>query len=112
MYREVIEHPAFDEFWRAISTQEQLDKVRIPVFSVGGWYDNYVQSDLEAFAALRKQSGVNRILVGPWAHNMSIPFENVDFGTESTRARARASAGMVRPMADGQGSPLAFQNPR
>src|SRR5450759_5583875 len=80
MYREVMEHPAFDRFWRAISTKEQLDKVRVPVFSVGGWYDNFVQSDLEAFAALRRQSGVNRVLVGPWAHSMSAPFEHASFG--------------------------------
>jgi hypothetical protein len=84
MYREVMEHPAFDEFWRAISTREQLDKVRVPVFSVGGWYDNFVQSDLEAFAALRKRNGVNRVLVGPWAHNMSAPFENVSFGADAS----------------------------
>ena len=84
MYREVMEHPAFDEFWRAISTREQLDKVRVPVFSVGGWYDNFVQSDLEAFAALRKRSGVNRVLVGPWAHNMSAPFETANFGADAS----------------------------
>jgi putative CocE/NonD family hydrolase len=84
MYREVMEHPAFDEFWRAISTRAQLDKVRVPVFSVGGWYDNFVQSDLEAFAALRKRSSVNRVLVGPWAHNMSAPFEDVSFGADAT----------------------------
>ena len=83
MYREVMEHPAFDAFWRAISTKEQLAGVRVPVFSVGGWYDNYVQSDLEAFAASRRRSGVNRILVGPWAHNMSAPFENVGFGPDA-----------------------------
>jgi hypothetical protein len=84
MYREVMEHPAFDAFWRAISTKEQIEGVRVPVFSVGGWYDNYVQSDLEAFAASRKRSGVNRILVGPWAHNMSAPFENVGFGPDAS----------------------------
>ncbi len=84
MYREVIEHPAFDAFWRAISTKEQLDRVRVPVFSVGGWYDNFVQSDLEAFATLRKRNGVNRILVGPWAHNMSVPFADVSFGEDSS----------------------------
>jgi hypothetical protein len=84
MYREVMEHPAFDGFWRAISTKEQLDKVRVPVFAVGGWYDNFVQSDLEAFAALRKRSGVNRVLVGPWAHNMSLPFEDANFGADAS----------------------------
>ncbi|MEO8370422.1 MAG: CocE/NonD family hydrolase [Candidatus Solibacter sp.] len=84
MYREIIEHPAFDNFWRAISTREHLEKVRIPVFSVGGWYDNFVQSDLEAYAALSKRSGVNRVLVGPWPHNMSAVLEHGDFGSDST----------------------------
>jgi putative CocE/NonD family hydrolase len=84
MYREIIEHPAFDSFWRAISTREHLEKIRIPVFSVGGWYDNFVQSDLEAFAALRKRSSLNRVLVGPWPHNMSAVLEHADFGTDST----------------------------
>ncbi len=55
----------------------------VPVFSVGGWYDNFVESDLEAFSALRRNSGVHRIMIGPWPHNMSIKFDNADFGTES-----------------------------
>ena len=33
---------------RGISTREHLDRIKIPVFSVGGWYDNYVESDLAA----------------------------------------------------------------
>ena len=63
--------------------REQLGKIHIPVFAVGGWYDNYVQSDPEAFAALRKTTGLNRVVIGPWPHNMSIPFEGVDFGPNS-----------------------------
>jgi putative CocE/NonD family hydrolase len=84
IYQDIIEHPAFDAFWRAASTREHLDRIKVPVFSVGGWYDNFVQSDLEAYAARRKTSALSRILVGPWAHNMSVPFEGVDFGAEST----------------------------
>ena len=80
MYRQAMAHPAFDGFWRSISTREQIDKIRIPVFAVGGWYDNFVESDLAAFTALHKSSNQNRILVGPWPHNMSRPLEGVDFG--------------------------------
>lgn len=83
-YQEAMKHPAFDSFWQTISTREQMDRIRVPVFAVGGWYDNYVQSDLEAFAALRKTSGLNHILIGPWPHNMSYKFETVDFGPESS----------------------------
>jgi hypothetical protein len=83
-YQEAIQHPAYDSFWRAISTREHLAQIRIPVFAVGGWYDNYAQSDLDAFAALRKTSGLNHILIGPWPHNMSYKFDGVDFGPESS----------------------------
>ena len=83
MYRQAVAHPSFDGFWRSISTKEQIDKIRIPVFAVGGWYDNFVESDLAAFAALHKTSGLNRILVGPWPHNMSRTFPSVDFGPDA-----------------------------
>ncbi|MGA1996007.1 MAG: CocE/NonD family hydrolase, partial [Bryobacteraceae bacterium] len=61
MFQAAAAHPAFDSFWKSISVREQLAKVRVPVFSVGGWYDNFAESDLEAYAALRKTSGLNRI---------------------------------------------------
>ncbi len=83
MFQDALNHPAFDSFWRSISTREQIRKVRVPVFVVGGWYDNFVESDLEAYAALRKAGGVGRVLVGPWPHSMSYRFEGVDFGPDS-----------------------------
>jgi len=111
MYREVMEHPAFDGFWRAISTREQIDKVRVPVFAVGGWYDNFVQSDLEAFAALRPRSGVNRVLVGPWAHNMSAPFEHVAFGPDSIVPVRELQLEWFDQWLKGKESPLVSQPP-
>lgn len=83
-YQEAMKHPAYDSFWQAVSTREHLDRIRIPVFAVGGWYDNYAQSDLDAFATLSKTSGLNHILIGPWPHNMSNKFENADFGPGSS----------------------------
>jgi putative CocE/NonD family hydrolase len=69
--------------WRDVSTREHLNRIKVPVFTVGGWYDNYVQSDLEAFATLQQRSGLNRIVIGPWSHNMWTPFETVHFGAGS-----------------------------
>jgi uncharacterized protein len=83
MWHEVMEHPTFDAFWKALSVKEHLSKIHIPVFAVGGWYDNYVQSDLEAYAALHKTSSLNRVLIGPWPHNMSMLFDGVDYGRDS-----------------------------
>ncbi len=79
-YRQAMAHPTYDSFWRGISTKEHLDRIRVPVFAMGGWYDNYVESDLDAFTALHKSSGANRILIGPWPHNMSYQFRDANFG--------------------------------
>jgi putative CocE/NonD family hydrolase len=83
VYRDSIAHPTYDTFWSAISVREHIERVKIPVFAVGGWYDNYVESDLEAFAALARTSKVNRVLVGPWPHSMSYRFPEADFGPGS-----------------------------
>ena len=83
-YREAMDHPAYDEYWKAFSTREKLESIRVPVFLVGGWFDNYAQSDLEAYAALRKQGNVARVVVGPWPHDQSYKFHGVDFGPDSS----------------------------
>ena len=83
VWQEALNHPAYDEFWRARSTRQQIGKVHAPAFIVGGWYDNYAESDLDAFTLVSRNSAVNRIVIGPWPHNMTGPFESVDFGPES-----------------------------
>ncbi|HUA17625.1 MAG TPA: CocE/NonD family hydrolase [Bryobacteraceae bacterium] len=88
LYQTILDHPTYDAFWKALSVQERISQVHVPVFAVGGWYDNYVESDLEAFAALHKLAGRgdgrHRIMIGPWAHNMSTPFAGVGFGSDSS----------------------------
>jgi putative CocE/NonD family hydrolase len=83
-FQDALNHPSYDGYWKAMSTREHIDNVHVPVFSVGGWYDNYVQSDLEAFTLLSARSAAPRIIVGPWQHNMSIKFPDVSFGEDSS----------------------------
>ena len=83
MYQKALDHPAYDSFWKAISVRGHLEKIRVPVFAAGGWYDNFVQSDLDAFAGLRRLGRASRLIVGPWPHNMSMRLEGADFGLES-----------------------------
>jgi putative CocE/NonD family hydrolase len=88
LYQTILNHPAYDAFWKQQSIQARIDRVHVPVFEVGGWYDNFVESDLEAFSELRKLNGASdqkhRIMIGPWAHNMSIPFAGINFGDDSS----------------------------
>jgi putative CocE/NonD family hydrolase len=87
-YQTILNHPSYDSFWRHLSVLENIAQVRVPVFSVGGWYDNFAESDLNAFAALHKLDGPSdsrhRIMIGPWAHNMSTLFPGVNYGDDSS----------------------------
>ena len=80
LFQNALRHPNYDSYWKRTSTCQALDGVRVPAFIVGGWYDNYVQSDLDAYQALRRQGVPARILIGPWPHNMAQRFPQVDYG--------------------------------
>ena len=86
MWRDAVAHPSYDSYWRSLSVKEQIAKIAVPVLSFGGWYDNFVESDLEAYQALRKSTGLSRILIGPWPHSMSYQFKDADFGPEAQPA--------------------------
>ena len=78
-----IDHPTYDQFWKDGSVREHLKDIHVPVYSVGGWYDNYVESDLDAFSILSKHNHSDRIMIGPWAHVFSATFPGVSFGKDS-----------------------------
>ncbi len=82
-YQQALDHPAYDSFWKNLSTREKIERVHVPVFSVGGWYDNFVESDLEAFRLMRKNGRIHRLLIGPWPHNMSYDFPGANFGADA-----------------------------
>ena len=76
-------HPSYDKFWKDVSVRERLKDIHVPVYSVGGWYDNYVESDLDAFTTLSKTNPEDRIMIGPWPHTFTTPFPKVSFGKDA-----------------------------
>lgn len=83
IWQHSLDHPTYDSFWQSISTRRQLEKMRVPVLSFGGWYDNFAQSDLEAYSSLGGAANSRRVVIGPWPHNMSLRFADADFGPQS-----------------------------
>src|SRR5581483_6893183 len=83
MYQKALDHPDYDGYWKNLSVREKIERVQAAVFSVAGWYDNYVESDLDALSALREKGTPAHILVGPWTHNMAARFRDGSFGAQA-----------------------------
>ena len=60
---------AYDgSFYRARSPIEVVDRVRVPTFVVGGWFDLFQRGEPLLYQALRANGVPARLLVGPWYH--------------------------------------------
>jgi uncharacterized protein len=89
-YREWLDHPAYDDFWRAISTREHFATVDVPALNVCGWYDAYAGAALEHFAGVRANGAspatraAQRLIMGPWHHLIGERVVGqVDFGPDA-----------------------------
>ncbi|MDQ2711416.1 MAG: CocE/NonD family hydrolase [Acidobacteriota bacterium] len=83
LWREALDHPSYDAYWKERSIREQVRRISVPVLSMGGWFDNYVESDLNMFAQLSASHKEVETWIGPWGHNPGLRFPTRDFGREA-----------------------------
>ena len=90
-WREWLEHPTYDDYWKRCNTMGQHQKMNAPAFQQCGWFDPYTGAGFRNFNAMTEQTGANagssqqRILVGPWSHEIpdSTRMGDLDFGEDS-----------------------------
>ncbi len=82
-WRTALSHPSYDQFWKTLSIREKLSRVKIPVLSLGGWFDEYAESDLDAFSRLAKRAQPVETWIGPWSHDPGHRFNTRDFGPQA-----------------------------
>lgn len=73
------------EYWKHGSVCEDYSTIKIPVYAIGGWADNYRNT---VFSLLSNLSGPKKGLIGPWAHkypNIAYPEPRIDYVKESVR---------------------------
>jgi hypothetical protein len=78
-----LNHPSYDAFWKAQSIRTQIKQVHAAVMSLGGWFDNYAESDLDAFTRLALQHKPVETWIGPWGHNPGLKFSTRNFGRDA-----------------------------
>ncbi len=75
-----------DPGWDYLKIDDKYDRVDVPTFHIGGWYDCFIGETLRQYEAMKQRSteaGLRppRLLVGPWTHaDFGSTFGDLDFG--------------------------------
>lgn len=92
-YRDWVAHPDYDAYWKAISDEEQFNKIKVPVHTSGGWFDIFLQGTINGFTGVRRH-GANektrresRMIIGAWGHGPTQKYGDVDFGPANNRVQ-------------------------
>lgn len=68
-----MQHPAGDDHWDWREIPDFHDRIKIPVYNVGGWFDIFSQGTLDNFMGLQRRgaglaAGNQKLVMGPYAH--------------------------------------------
>ena len=87
LYNDYIIHSTYDDFWKAIGTRDKLHNIRIPVYLMGGWYDNYPGAALDYFEKLTKLGATDeiRVAISPTTHTRHMVVGDRDFGENARK---------------------------
>ena len=66
-------HAIDDGFTNMREGKLHWEKVQVPVYNQGGWYDIFAQGNIENFTGLQNRggglaAGNQKLMMGPWAH--------------------------------------------
>ena len=73
---EWFRHPTYDDYWKAEDCTLHFDKMNVPCFTIGSWYDFMNQGSVASFQGRQHHGGTNsrnqqQLIIGPWLHGGS-----------------------------------------
>jgi putative CocE/NonD family hydrolase len=72
-FHEWLDHPDYDDYWSGVDVLASVDRIKTPVLSLVGWWDNFLSSHFDLYRAITAESpeparSHHRLIVGPWEH--------------------------------------------
>jgi predicted acyl esterase len=66
-------HPTYDRYWVQEDCTRFIEKMNVPCFTIGSWYDYMCVGSVESYIGRQHRGGPNsrgkqQLLVGPWLH--------------------------------------------
>jgi uncharacterized protein len=92
LYQDILAHPTLDGFWNRLQwSAEDFERVKIPVFTVTGWFDGDQAGTMRYWRGIEHRSEPSQsthLIVGPWRHpecylGGEARLGELDFGVES-----------------------------
>ena len=70
---EWFKHPTYDDYWKAEDCTLHFEKMNVPCFTIGSWYDFMNQGSIASFQGRQHHGGTNsrnqqQLIIGPWLH--------------------------------------------
>jgi putative CocE/NonD family hydrolase len=86
-WREWVDHPTLDDYWRAVRLDDDFAHIDVPVLHITGWFDDDQPGALyfhDGMCASSSRVDDQAIVIGPWDHGGTrVPRQvvgGVDFG--------------------------------
>lgn len=94
-------HPTYDEYWQAEDCSLHFDKMNVPCFTIGSWYDFMCVGSIDSFVGRQHRGGPNsrgrqQLLIGPWLHGRFNKVSKVGDLTYPDNATVDVMALMIR----------------
>lgn len=76
LVRQWFQHPTYDDYWAQEDCTRHFDKMNVPCFTVGSWFDYMSLGSIESFIGRQHRGGPNsrgkqQLYLGPWLHGGS-----------------------------------------
>lgn len=88
-YRDWLAHDSYDDYWKTISDEERMDKMKVPAEVSGGWFDIFLAGTINGYTMMKQKAATEharkhtRMIIGPWGHGPTRKYGDVDFGPDA-----------------------------
>ena len=82
-YRDWLAHESYDSYWKGASVEDRFDKIKVPVHTIGGWWDIFLAGTINGYTGMKGRGA--KMVIGPWGHGPSRKYGDVDFGPGAMR---------------------------
>ena len=75
-YYEWLSHPSRDHYWDKFKGFSNWEKINIPAYHLGGWFDLFLEGTLKNYIGMSEcvempgAKNNQKLMVGPWTHNI------------------------------------------